>query len=129
MATDLTTIFGNEIKVTVQPRLADKQYSGYPGAHGLTVMHLGTRGRLITISGRLRESGGSYSTARSSLQSAIDTIESYLNSAADSYSYKGDTYNYIVFESFRILERGGKSVHWTGSDAVCDFIVRARQLI
>jgi len=133
MATDLTTIFGSEIKVDVQPRAAERQYHGIPGVDGLLTTHMGMRGRSITVTGVLASSGASYAAARASLQAVINSIETYLYRAtgAASYSYCGTTYSNVVFDSFRIIPGpGGKSVNWTaGGYARCEFVCVLRQLL
>jgi len=131
MSTALTTIFGNEIKVTAQPRIAVKQYAGFPGAHGLTGMHLGTRGYPVIIRGTLAESGESYSAARASLQSTIDDIETYLWAAAATYTFMGCTYSNVVFDKFQLVpDSRGVSIHWTSEGyATCQFIMYARSLL
>lgn len=131
MATDLTTIFGNEIKVYAQPRQAERQYVGLPGVHGLLSMHMGTRGRQLVITGRLAAAGESYAAARTSLQAVIDDIESYLWATAADYSFAGTTYEYVVYDKFQLVpDGGGKVFHWTADGyAIADFICYARSLI
>ena len=131
MATALTTVFGDEIKVIVQPRQADRQYTGYPGAHGLTGMRMGTRGRQIVVTGRLASSGANYNAARSDLQDVIDDIEAYLNTDAADYSFAGTTYQDVVFDNFQLIpDRWGKAIHWTSEGyATADFICFLRSLI
>ncbi|HIJ66815.1 MAG TPA: hypothetical protein HPP51_00830 [Planctomycetes bacterium] len=131
MATDLTTIFGSSINVTVQPREVDRRNAAYPGADGLTSMCMGTRGRAITVGGLLSASGANYNTARSSLQTIIDGIEAYLDNSAAQYTFKGQTFSNTVFEQFRIVPAGdGKSISWTASGyCVCRFVATLRELI
>lgn len=131
MSIALTSIFGSEIKVVVQPALSVRQYSGFPGAHGLTAMHLGTRGRQLTITGTLAETGVSYATARAALQAVINTIEAYQWSAAVDITHAGCTYYYAVFDRLRILsDAEGKAFHFTSNGYVrCDFIMYGRCLI
>ncbi len=85
---DLTTIFGSDITVTVQPRKADRQFVGFSGANGMTSMNLGTRGRQITVTGRLYAAGANYNAARANLQAVIDAIESYQSALAADYTYR-----------------------------------------
>ena len=124
MATDLTTIFGSEIKVAAQPRRAEKQYAGFPGAHGLVGMDLGTRGRRMTVTGRLRASGSDYDDARGNLQTTIDTIEAYLWAEAADYTFKGETYNNVVFDKLELLvDNKGTVFHLTSDGKVTvDFV-------
>jgi hypothetical protein len=133
MATDLTTIFGNEIKVGAQPRDIDRQYAGLAGAHGLLAMHMGTRGRRIVVTGTLASSGVDYAAARANLQDVIDGIEAYTypGVAAADYSFFGETYNNVVFDRFQLVpDSDGRFFHWTSSGyATCSFICLLRQLI
>ncbi len=131
MATALTTIFGGEIKVYAQPRQADRQYVGFPGAHGLTGMHMGTRGRQLVITGRLRAEGNDYDAARANLQEDIDEIEEYLWAEASDYSFKDDTYSNVVFDRLNLTpDSQGKVFHFNSKEEVfADFVCFARQLI
>lgn len=131
MTIDLTTIFGNEIKVYAQPRQADRQYVGLPGAHGLLSMDMGTRGRQLVITGKLAATGNDYADARTNLQAIIDDIESYLWATAADYSFAGTTYEYVVYDKFQLVpDSGGKVFYWTADGyVVADFICYARSLI
>lgn len=125
MATALTAIFGNEIKVFCQPRQAARQYVGFPGVHGVVATHLGTRGRQLVINGRLR------AATRPLLATAIAAIESYLWADAADYTFAGETYSHVVFDRFRLVpDNTGKAFHFTSEDWVtCDFVCYARLLI
>lgn len=133
MATNLTTIFGNEIKVYAQPRQPDLQYTGFPGAAGLVGMNMGTRGRQIIVTGTLASFGSNYVNARDNLQDVINTIEAYLypNVEPADYSFAGETYNYVIFEKFQLMPDGtGKAFHFTAEGYVtCRFVYFLRQLI
>jgi len=131
MATDLTYIFGTAIKVEKQPRLVDRQYTGYPGAHGLTTMFLGTRGYVLTIRGILAHYGPDYAAGRAGLQSVIDAIEAYLWAEYDDYTFMNTTYYNIVFERLIIpVNDKGKQFYWTPEGYVsCEFICEARGLL
>jgi len=128
MAIDLTTIFGSNITVLAQPRSAKRQYARYPGAGGMTAMHLGTIGRRITVTGLLAAGGADYNAARANLQVVINTIQGYLAPTigpAD-YHYRGDIYYAAVFDEFRIT---GK-ILWTASGAVkCRFTAILQELV
>jgi len=130
MAINLTTIFGNEIKVEKQPRIADRQHTGFPGAHGLTSMHLGTRGYPLVIRGNLAEYGANYQAAHSNLQSTIDDIEAYLWAGVDDYIFMGETFYNIVFERFQLIPNArGITIHWTSKHyATCEFVCYMRAL-
>jgi len=131
MSTPLRNIFGNEIKVVAQPRQIDRQYAGFTGAHGVTGMHLGSRGYQIIIAGTLAATGGSYSAARAALQTIIDNLELYQFSLPDTYTHDGCTFSYVVFDRFSILpDAGDKWFHFTSTGYVtCRFICYARALI
>ena len=123
MSTDLTTIFGTEIIVAHQPYQPVRQYSGYPGAHGLTALHLGTRGYPLAIVGTLRASGFTYALARAALQAAIYAVNTYILAGADDYTFMGVTYANAVFESLELLPDGtGKVYHYNaGGYCTCRF--------
>jgi hypothetical protein len=125
MAVDLTTIFGPEIKVVAQPRQVHRQYAGFPGADGVTAMHMGSRGYQLVIRGRLR------AATRPVLQAAIDAIEAYLCYGAADYSHDGVAYYLVVFDKFGLVtDSGGKAFHKVSTGWVtCEFIMYARALI
>jgi len=132
MATALTAILGNEIKVGLQPRAAERQYVGFPGGHGLVAMHMGSRGWGIIVTGRLRANvGGAYAAGRAALVTAIQAIEQYQWLGAADYTYAGTTYYNVVFENIRIVSgTDGKQFHFTSTgDVVCDFVCRLRGLV
>ncbi len=130
MATNLGSIFGSVIKVGYQPPQAHRQYSGFAGAHGLTAMHLGSRGYPVIITGRMGESGANYTAARAALAASIAAINNYLWLDAADYSWQGETYTYMVFERFQIVPNNGKYFSWTKEGyCVCNFICYARCLL
>jgi len=108
-----------------------RQYAGFPGAHGVVAMHLGTRGRQLVISGTLRATGGSYSAARVVLRAAIDSIESYLWAYAADYSFAGTVYVSTVFDKFQLVpDSRGKVFRLTkGGWVTCDFVCYGRTLV
>ena len=131
MAIALTAIFGSNINVYVQPRMVERQYVGFTGAHGLLAMHLGTRGRQVVVSGTLRAySVVNYAAARVLLQAAIDTIEPYLWSDAADYSFYGVTYPMVVWDKFHLVpDSEGKVFHWAIPGwATCKFTAHGRSL-
>jgi len=131
MAVDLTTIFGNEIKVYAQPVISVRQYAGFAGAHGLTCMHLGTRGYPIVVTGKIATAGETYAAARANCNAAIAAIEHYLLAGAIDYTFYGTIYYGCVFDSFRLIpDYTGKAFHWTSEGYVTvDFIAYLRGLI
>ena len=131
MAIDLTTVFGSEINVVVQPRDLARQYSAFPGAHGVTAMHLGSRGRRIRVTGRIACSGVSYDAARTACQVAIDSIEAYLWAPAADYNLGSCIYYAVVWDRFVLVERDrGKVFHYCSPGVVvADFVCEGRTLI
>ena len=131
MSVNLSTIFGSEINVVVQPRDTERSYAGFPGAHGLVGMHMGSRGYPIIITGRLASSGASYQAARGNLQVVIDGIENYLWVDAADYSFKGTTYYDVVFEKIQLVpDNAGKVFHFTSEGYVTvDFVCSLRALV
>lgn len=129
---DITTIFGYEIVMHVQPRLAHRQYVGFPGGHGVVAMNLGTRGRAVTVSGRLAATGVNYNTARMNLQTWINDIEYYItNASAYSYTYHGGTYWYVLFDELVLIpDAQNKVFHFnSGGYVFCNFVCYGRMLI
>jgi len=131
MSTALTSIFGSEISVTPQPPDFDQSYTGFAGAHGMTAMNHGSRGRNLIVTGKLSAAGGSYAAARTALLTLINTISTYRNVAEASYTYQSDTYNYVIFTPvFKLqVDKYGRFAHWNGSDAYCFFTCVLRQLV
>ena len=125
MATDLTTIFGSEIKVYAHPRIVHRQYSGFPGADGLTAMFLGSRGFPLVISGVVREA------SRPLCEAAVSSIADYLWAAAADYSFYGTTYEAVVFERIQLVpDSEGKALHLNSLGQVfCQFVCHARSLL
>ena len=124
MAVDLNTIFGNEIKVGLQPRNVDRQYVGFPGAHGVVSTHMGTRGRRLVITGTIR------TATRALCQAAIEAIEPYLWADAADYTYKGGYYYGIVFDRFQLVpDYQGKFFHFTSGAVFCQFIMYGRSQV
>ena len=123
MAIALTTIFGTNINVYQQPVRSVRQYSGFPGAHGLAGMHLGTRGRPLVISGSIAVTGATYSIARAAMRTAIDAIEAYLLIDPADYSFATEIYYAVVFDRFELVPDGsGKVFHWAmGNRLICKF--------
>jgi hypothetical protein len=125
MATNLTSIFGSEIRVANQPVRSERTYHAWPGSHGLTSMFMGSRGAPFIVTGRLRATGASYSAARALLQTGIDAIEAWQFAYPQDYTFAGTTWPQTVFDRFELIRDGsGKSFHM---DAVagyvyCDFI-------
>ena len=123
MATALTVIFGTNINVYQQPVLSVRQYSGFPGAHGLAGMHLGTRGRPLVISGHLAVTGANYNVARAAMRTAIDAIEAWTLIDPADYSFATEIYYAVVFDRFELVPDGnGKVFHWAaGNRLICQF--------
>lgn len=131
MATDLTNIFGPEIRVYAQPRQLDTEFVGFPGADGVLRMNMGTRGRQLVISGTLAATGTDYKDARANLQAVIDSIESLQNEEEAVYTHKDISYLNIVFDRFELVPDGaGKAFFYTAEGwLLCNFICYARCLI
>jgi len=131
MSIALSTVFGSEINVVVQPRDSERTYSGFPGAHGVTTMFLGTRGRRIQVSGRIACTGADYAAARTNCQIAIDAIEVLEWAPATDYTWGTCVYYAVVWEPLRLVtDDKGKAFRW-GIDGYCkvDFIMTGRGLL
>ena len=125
MSTALTTIFGDEIKFYDQPRLVEIVFSGYPGAHGVTAMNLGTRGKPFVITGKLWGTGNTYDLARAALDVKIAAIEALQLAEAADYTYHGQTYKQLQFIQFtKVPDGGGKAYHISqNGDVFVNFVM------
>ena len=116
---ELNTIFGADIKVGYSPPVHRRQFAGFPGAHGLTSLYLGTRGYEITVTGTIwtLSEPPTYAAARALMQTQIDLINSYGALAPATYTHQGDTYYNVVFGPLKIIPSGGdgKTFHWTAA--------------
>lgn len=127
--TALTTLFGTEIKVFAQPRLVEIQFVGFPGAHGVAGMNLGTRGKPLVITGTLRYSGSGYDNSRTLLDAWIAAIEALLWAEAADYTYHGQTYEQVQFVRFELIPDGqGKAYHMTANSVFVNFIIHGHIL-
>ncbi len=97
MATDLIDILGSEITAYAQNRIADREFSGYAGSHGLTSMLLGSRGKEIVVRGIVRGSGRDYISARADAVKKMDEIEALQWQQAADYYLKGENYHTVVW--------------------------------
>jgi len=133
MSVDLTYIFGSEITSHCKPRTPQRQFTGYPGTHGVTAMLMGSRGRPLVTTGRLRAYGLTYAAARAALQGWIADIEAYQFLDAATYTYQNWTYYNVIFERFDLIpDRRGKVFHQTVVAGwiylYCDFVCIGRTL-
>jgi hypothetical protein len=131
MPTVLTSIFGTEINVFNQPRLAEIAFVGFPGAHGVVGMNLGTRGMPFVITGKLRGTGANYDASRKDVDEWISQIETLLlpETGAQDYTYHGTTYSQVQFTKFDLIPDGqGKLYHMTSSEVIVNFIMRGHIL-
>ena len=131
MATVLTALFGTELIVGNQPRVAQRQYAGFPGANGVAAMYMGSRGYAIEISGRIRQSGANYAAARALCEAAALVIEQFQSLGAADYIYGNVTYYNVVFEGFQLVPGGRGKLYYQNSagQVVCAFKIRGRSLI
>ncbi|HBG77805.1 MAG TPA: hypothetical protein DDW84_02995 [Phycisphaerales bacterium] len=131
MATDLTSIFCDEITVSRGAYQVDRQYSGFAGCDGLTAMNLGGRGKPIIVRGRLRASAGSYSSGRAAASALLNALESNSYLAAADYTFNGETFEQVVWERIEpVANQSGKSYHLTSAgEVIIDFIALGRTLI
>ena len=120
MSIELTTVFGNSISVSYQPKKAHRQRSAYSGANGLTDMMLGTRGYSITVTGVLYGSGDNYAAARENILSQIEGIEAYLWDAEEDYTFYNEVYRNVVLDGIELVKSGKdhKTFHRTADGYV-----------
>ncbi len=132
MSTNLTSIFSDEITVHAQNRKVDKQFSGNAGSNGLTCMHLGGKGYDLVVKGTLRASGDDYDSARAALQAVLDdTVEPFLWADADTYEFRGETFENIVWLDISLLpdSRGVMFRYNSQGKMTVDFIALGKSLI
>lgn len=128
--TDLTTIFGSDICVSVLPRQPELQLSGFAGANGLVGVNLGTRGRQIIISGTLWGNGSTYAAARQNAQAWIDDIEALCSVPEADYSFNYDRFYYCILEKIQpIVDTDGKMYHWHNGYVTAKFVAVMREMI
>lgn len=123
MAT-LVSIFGSEVSVVMNPKVLAADYRGFAGAEGVTRMHLGSRGRPILVTGRLR------AASRAALQTDIDAIEDCLDYDADYYTHESVTYYNVVFDKFTLVPVSRSRTFGVNSDGdvFVDFAMLGRCL-
>ena len=112
MPMDFTELFGNEIKVVAQPRVAQRDYHAFAGADGLLTMFHGYRGYTILVTGRNWGTGDTYQIARGNAETGIVLIESYLSAFPATYTFTGISSFDVVVERFEVIPDGrGHSFH------------------
>lgn len=128
---NLADIFGTNIKVVNQPRQSSRQLVGFAGAHGMSSMNMGTRGRVITVTGRLESTDANYWVARANVQTTIYAIENYQLYDGASYTYGAQIFHYVVFEKFQLIIDGqGKAFHRSsGGKVFVNFVAILRSLL
>jgi hypothetical protein len=130
MAINFTQIFGTEIKVSLQPREPNNQYAGFPGAHGITGIMMGSRGYPVIITGQLRTYGVNYRAARTAMIQLIEAIEFLQFYAEQTYTYGDEIYYYTVFEKLQLLDSNGKQFIYTPEGCcVTRFVASFRSLL
>jgi hypothetical protein len=126
----LQSIFGDEISVGEGHRQADREFTGYAGAHGLTSMLLGSRGRDVIVRGIVRGSGTNYSTARRNAAGKLDDLENAQWLDPDEYSFMGNTYYSVVWNRLELVPGpNGQTYCQTATDVIVQFIMYGISLI
>lgn len=131
MATSLTSIFGTEINVLAEPSQIERQYRKFAGANGVVSRFMGSMGRPLIVVGTLRASGGSFDSAKSSLQDIVDGIDAAMKTIeADDYSHAGETFEDVVWDNFEIIKDANGSFYKYNADGTClvKFIATGRLL-
>jgi len=131
MATNLTAIFGNEIKVRFEPRKPVRQITGYAGAHGATAMLMGSTGYPVIVTGTLRTATGlTYAAARAAMIALIEAVESWAWAPEQTFTYGSETYQYVVFDRLTLLDSDGKAFRYTTEGCcIVNFVCRFRSLL
>lgn len=130
MSTDLYTFFGtHELVVVGQPREIERQYTGFPGAHGLTSMFMGSRGKPVIVTGTIRFNGASYEAARYNLEAYIYNLEQIQWADAADYYWLGSNYYNVVWEKLAFINKSDTTFYWSANGQVMAyFIAVGRQL-
>jgi hypothetical protein len=129
------TVFGSEISVSPAWRNNETQLNGYAGATGVTGMRLGTRGRMITVSGTVRHTDATFAAAKAGLVGDIDSfITTYGAAVEDTWQDGTVNYSNVVFLRMEPIPSrkadGTVGVyHWTGAACYCKFIAYFWQMI
>ncbi len=127
---DLRDIFGDEIKVKVNPRRVGRNFYAFAGSHGLVSSYQGTRGYDIIVKGRLRAWGTTYDIALGYLQDVVDILEEFNADLPTDYMYRSITIYAVLFGQMKILEKSSRSYHWTtNGEAWLDFTYKLTSLI
>ncbi len=122
---ELYVIFGPEIVVTISPRQAMRTYHGFAGVHGVTAMHLGSRGFGLAVTGTIR------AATRALIDAAVADIEALQWLGALYYWHQGSNFYNIVWEDMEVIKNpAGKSVYLVSTGLyVCKFKIYGKGLI
>lgn len=122
---ELSSIFGSEIKVTIEPRQPARTYYGFAGVHGVTAMFLGSRGFGLRITGTIR------GATRAIVEAAVAAVETLQWLGIANYSHQGSTYYRLVWEAFEVLaDSTGKSIYLVApGQFTCKFTIHGKGLI
>lgn len=102
MATELSSILGNELIVGIVPPATQRTFTGYAGADGITSMNMGHRGYVVPIKGKIRVTGGSYAAARANADVVILNIAALQYWNPGIYTHLGSSYYNAIFHGFRV---------------------------
>ncbi len=122
---ELSSIFGSEIKVTIEPRRPARTYHGFAGVAGLTAMSLGSRGFGLNVTGTIRDA------SRAAVETDVAIIESLQWLGIADYSHQGSNYYRVLWEDFEVhRDSSGKSIHLVATgEFTCRFTIHGKGLI
>ena len=132
MSVAFTYIYGNEISVSHDTRKPVRQYRGFAGSHGVTAMHLGSRGYPILVTGQVRVANlSTYDLTRAAMETGIYAIEQYNWLGTNTYTFRGSTFNYVVCDdAFEpIPDSHGRMFRVVPGYLLCLFRARFRGLV
>jgi len=131
MTFDLEEIFGEEIVVNDEPRQAEREFTGFSGASGMTSMFHGTRGKVITVSGIIRGSGLTYSSSRQIAWLKFEKLESLMYEEAHDYTFKGQEFYDVVWNEIKKIpnSQGGYYSFTSQKHVIVKFIMTGMELI
>lgn len=114
MATELSSLLGNELVVGIAPPTPQRIFTGFAGADGIIAMDMGHRGYVVPITGQVSVYGDNYATARDAADDALLAIGNMQYWSPAAYTHKGSTYYYAIFHGYKALPgRGGKTYRYT----------------
>ena len=126
MSDTLTNLFGtSELVAFDKPHDIERQFAGFPGAHGVTSMFMGSRGTALVVKGTLR------AESQAALQLLIRSVAALQFLDAADYSHQNYTYYSVVWGPMQLIDssRGTPISFNSSGQYFATFIMQGRSLI